>query len=114
MKTVTLEQPWATLVAMGMKTMITRPDPTDYVGPLTIYAAKTALLIDDPYIRWVLASAGYSGKALPLETAVATANLMKCQKITSANIPCYPEYAFSDFKEGWYAWCLADIKAITH
>ena len=113
MKTVTLEQPWATLVAMGLKTMITRPDPTAYVGPLTIYAAKTALVIDDPYIRRVLASAGYSGEDLPSETVVATANLVKCQKITNANIPCYPEYAFSDFREGWYAWILADIEAVT-
>jgi hypothetical protein len=114
MKTITLEQPWATLVALGMKTVITRPDPTVYVGPLTIYAAKTARLNDDPYIRSVLASAGYSVETLPLETPVARATLVNCQKITRATIPCYPEYAFSEFKEGWFAWRLADIECMAH
>ncbi len=113
MKLITLTQPWASLVALGVKTMITCPDATSYVGPVTIYAAKTDIAIDDSYIYSVLSAAGYSMDALPLETKLATAHLVHCKKINSTNIPCYPEYAFSDFKVGWYAWQLADIKCVS-
>ncbi len=113
MKTITLPQPWASLVSLGMKTIITRPDPSSYVGPVTIFAANSAITNDDPYIRTVLADAGYSMEALPLDTGVARAILVDCQKITGLNTPCYPEYAFSDFKEGWYAWQLVDIVSIS-
>jgi len=113
MKLITLPQPWASLVALGVKTVITRPDPTTYVGSITIFAANTTITNDDSYIQSVLASAGYSMEVLPLDAVVATANLVDCQKITGLNTPCYPEYAFSDFKEGWYAWQLADIVSIS-
>jgi hypothetical protein len=51
MKLITLTQPWASLVALGVKTMITCPHATAYVGPVTIYVAKTDITIDDPYIQ---------------------------------------------------------------
>jgi hypothetical protein len=40
MKALTLTQPWATLVAIGAKTIETRSWPTSYRGPLAIHAAK--------------------------------------------------------------------------
>jgi activating signal cointegrator 1 len=40
MKVLTLTQPWATLVAIGAKTIETRSWPTKYRGPLAIHAAK--------------------------------------------------------------------------
>lgn len=40
MKALTLTQPWATLVAVGAKTIETRSWRTDYRGPLAIHAAK--------------------------------------------------------------------------
>lgn len=110
MKKITLPQPWATLVSLGLKTIITRPDSTTYTGPVTIFAAETAPVTEDVYICRVLTDAGCSMEHLPLGTALATARLVQCRKIRSADIPCYPEYAFSDFREGWYAWYLADIK----
>jgi len=110
MKMITIHQPWASLVALGMKTIITRPDPTTYIGPVTIWAAEKTPVIEEFYIRSVLSAAGYSMESLPLGTELATANLVQCLKIRPSNIPCYPEYAFSDFKEGWYSWHLAAIK----
>ncbi len=114
MEVITLHQPWASLVALGVKTVITRPDSTSYVGPVTIFATNAAIVNDDPYIRSVLASAGFSIEALPLGVALATSTLVDCQKVTRSNIPCYPEYAFSDFIGGWYVWKLSDINVITH
>lgn len=40
MKTITLTQPWATLVAIGAKQIETRSWQTSYRGPLAIHAAK--------------------------------------------------------------------------
>ena len=41
MKTLTLTQPWATLVAIGAKRIETRSWKTEYRGPLAIHAAKS-------------------------------------------------------------------------
>ena len=40
MKAITLHQPWASLVALGVKTIETRSWPTKYRGPLAIHAGK--------------------------------------------------------------------------
>lgn len=40
MKALTLWQPWASLVALGVKTIETRSWSTSYRGPLAIHAAK--------------------------------------------------------------------------
>lgn len=47
MKALTLWQPWASLVALGVKTIETRSWSTSYRGPLAIHAAKTTRGIDD-------------------------------------------------------------------
>lgn len=41
MKALTLHQPWATLIAIGAKTIETRSWSTKHRGPLAIHAAKT-------------------------------------------------------------------------
>lgn len=40
MKMLTLHQPWASLIACGVKTIETRSWPTSYRGPLAIHAGK--------------------------------------------------------------------------
>ncbi len=42
MKALTLHQPWASLIAEGVKTIETRSWSTKYRGPMAIHAAKTA------------------------------------------------------------------------
>ena len=72
MRALTLHQPWATLVAIGVKTIETRPFAWDYRGALAIHAAKTfddvnvAICRREPF-RSVLVAAGYSD-ALQLPT----------------------------------------------
>ena len=41
MKALTIRQPWASLIAAGMKTIETRGWSTRYWGPLLIHAGKT-------------------------------------------------------------------------
>ena len=40
MKAISLHQPWASAVAIGIKTHETRSWRTNYLGPLAIHAAK--------------------------------------------------------------------------
>lgn len=40
MKIITIWQPWATLIALGIKKFETRSWSTEYTGPLAIHAAK--------------------------------------------------------------------------
>jgi hypothetical protein len=113
MKAITLHQPLASLTAIGVKTIEARSSFTDYRGPLAIHASKTATRVDDPYYRSVLQSAGLPYDRLPLGFVLATCELVNCEKISPATIPCYPEYAFGDFNPGWYAWKLQDIRALS-
>jgi hypothetical protein len=50
MKSISIVQPWASLVAMGLKTILTYPFPTTYVGPVIIYADSKEISIEDPYL----------------------------------------------------------------
>jgi activating signal cointegrator 1 len=98
-KTLTLTQPWASLVAIGAKKIETRSWQTQYRGPLAIHAAKsfpastkdlcymspfkealgmpdgTHLLHADPPPAWV-AEARRMLRALPLGYIIATAQLV--------------------------------------
>lgn len=93
MKTLTLTQPWASLVALGAKRIETRSWMTSYRGPLAIHAAKGLRpvggihgLIDvcaeEPF-RSALATAGiWKGGVrkdrLPLGAIVAVCQLVGC------------------------------------
>jgi hypothetical protein len=41
MKAITVRQPYATLLCMGLKTIETRTSTTNYRGPLLIHASKS-------------------------------------------------------------------------
>ncbi len=112
MKAISLEQPFASLVSIGAKTIETRHWSTNYRGPLAIHSANTFNQVVDSYSRSILSSAGLDCEQLPLGKIIATARLVSCKKIISSEIPCYPQLAFSDFTPGWYALELADIKPL--
>lgn len=111
-KAITVYQPWASLIAIGAKTVETRSWSTVYRGPLAIHAAKKVVPNDDPYYCSVLSAAGLAHDALPYGAIVAICRLADCWQITSANCPCYPEFAFGDYRPGRFAWKLADIRRL--
>lgn len=91
MKAITLYQPWATLIAIGAKTVETRSWSTTYRGPLAIHAAKRRAeheKIGEWYIEpaWITVDGALDGMAkmshaafrvpLPLGTVVATCELV--------------------------------------
>jgi activating signal cointegrator 1 len=118
MKTLTLLQPWATLVALESKRIET---PT-YRGPLAIHAAKRmskaaiSLCWEAPF-RTALETGGYragDGQAtnpfgLPLGAVIAVVALLEVRPIRLEDRPAEPEYSFGDYTPGRFAWILCDV-----
>jgi activating signal cointegrator 1 len=125
MKTLTLMQPWATLVALEVKRIETRSWCTSYRGPLAIRVAsrisKAAISLcwDTPY-RTALEAGGYlagGGSAtnpfgLPLGAVIAVVALIDVRSITLENQPAEPEYSFGDYTPGRFAWILHDVHCL--
>ena len=135
MKMLTLTQPWATLVAIGAKTIETRSWATDYCGPLAIHAAKGfpdwAQGFASKYPAYdALAKTGYHtivdrqgvSHNLPRGCVVATCRLVGCFRITRSATYQLPtgerveittlEEAFGDYTPGRWGWVLADVRAL--
>jgi len=66
MKAITLDQPFASLVSIGVKTIETVSWTTDYRGPLAIHSADSVMEVVDPYYRSLLLSAGVDCDRLPI------------------------------------------------
>lgn len=140
MKTITVWQPWASLLAVGAKRFETRSWPTSYRGPIAIHAATK-----DPYSIMAklprrVAKAIYdvlyekfgiqSGALRRMSTGcvIATAELIGCHKIfrcggrgegpgwieTAQGIyqPDERELLFGDWTPGRYAWEIANVKPL--
>ena len=121
MRTISLWQPWASLVVIGAKTWETRSWETGYRGPLAIHAAKkwtpeqVRLSQIEPF-KSALAAAGLHAGNLPLGKVLGRVDLLTCAPIVENGIVflkfsgnwCVPnpERAFGDFTEGRYAWGL--------
>jgi hypothetical protein len=120
-RALALWQPWATLVALGVKTVETRdwPPPAWLIGQrFAIHATKTQdwlhLCDDEPFSHYV------SAERLPLGAIVATAVLARCAPITEQGAAELErrtphEFAFGNYNlsEGpRWAWVLRDIQPI--
>lgn len=138
MKTLSISQPYATLIAVGAKKIETRSWYTLYRGPLAIHAAKgfpkwARSICGEPRFHEALWRAGYelgvqSSDCLPVGAIVATCRLVDCKRIvTNAHMfnvtgassayrasnelapPGQPELSFGDYAHGRYAWMLEDV-----
>lgn len=119
MKAITLTQPWATLVAIGAKTIETRSWATSHRGPLAIHAAaglgpiggkrEFRRLISRP--EFVAALPDHlSLYDFPFGAIVAVASLedviLTEQAVERFQLAGTPERAFGNFAAGRYAWVL--------
>jgi hypothetical protein len=117
-KTISLWQPWATLVAIGAKQYETRSWSMKYRGLLAIHAAKRMDLLQkefclqDPFYS-VLHAKGYTVGNLPLGGIVAVVKIIEITpteaivKTLSKN-----EVAFGNYASGRYAWKLELVKML--
>ncbi|MOA01821.1 ASCH domain protein [compost metagenome] len=125
MRTITILQPWASLIALGEKQFETRSWPTKYRGPVAIHAGKRldrqACLersINDALVRNGITEWG----EIPLGAVVAIAELKNCLKSIDTWTDGYilenltsvyaPEHEFGDFTPGRFAWEMTDVKRL--
>lgn len=137
MKAISLWQPWATLIAIGAKSIETRGWPTDYRGWLAIHAAKkwnkelNAMCGRAPFFQALTAANYRRGVVsdqwhLPLGAIVGVCKVIQN---VSTNLtfdlafevngktkrwqlpPPSPERDFGDYSPNRYAWLLDQVTA---
>lgn len=128
---VTVHQPYAQMIARGLKRVETRSWPTRHRGLIAIHAAKQ---LEHAQIERVLGSPAFDGlgrarqhvlldaltsERYPLGAIIAVANVIDVVRIgfpTDADAripePGTIEYALGDYQPGRYAWLLSDATPI--
>ena len=113
MKALSLWQPWASYVALGMKRYETRSWGTDYRGPLAIHAARRELGMTE---RLLLSRRPlpYGSGEMPFGALVATCELVDCLRMTPAIVGDRPplELELGDWRVGRFAWVLVNVVRI--
>jgi hypothetical protein len=133
MKAISLWQPWASAIALGLKTIETRSWATNYRGPIAIHASLTRVGLKQLYpfkedIMKCFSEKGITNlNELPFGAIVATADLVDCIKIPKdiygtiyfkgnvVNKELHlidDEILFGDYTSGRFAWILDNIKAL--
>jgi hypothetical protein len=136
MKALSLLQPWATLIAIGAKSIETRTWKTPYRGPIAIHASKgfppwcRQLACSVEPFRSVLPAHGLTIETLPCGAILATATLARIVPVDfvmSAGGAIHFQYdkgkprdvtisedelAFGDYSPGRFAWVLIDVRPL--
>lgn len=115
MKAISFWQPWATLIAFGLKHFETRSWPTSYRGTLAIHAAKRPARSDElnPVITQALFDIGFRRLSeLPYGCVVCTVNLVDCEPTAQVVQRTFfkeieaTERHFGLYSPGRFAWQL--------
>ena len=113
MKVLSMTQPWASIVIMGLKFYETRGRYTSYRGLLLIHATKTPdnyFLTSTTGRKYALNDIWPNGEGLPLGSIIGATTLVDC-------VPTYPlppdlsetDYDFGNWDLGRKAWQLTNI-----
>jgi hypothetical protein len=117
MKGITLWQPWASLIAQGVKKIETRPRATPYRGPLLIHASKAwgkkqkDAARDLAEMQPRLFGELFDTRDMPFGVVVAIARLVDVRPITSEWIAQQTEVEIDvgNWTLGRFGWVLADV-----
>lgn len=122
MKALTIWQPYASLIAEGLKLYETRPFKTNYRGPLLIHSGQRPM-------HWILKHSnedaldvaieffGMDGfMTLPVGCSICVVDLVDCIEMTPEFIAQQSpaELAVGDWKPGRFAWKLENPREIDH
>lgn len=113
MKALSLTQPWASAVALGLKQWETRSWPTGFRGEVAIHAAKG-------FPKWAKEFAAEKGFAansplanLPLGAIVCMAYVADCKRTeTLLNVLSPEEQEWGDYSDGRFAFKLINIRPL--
>lgn len=110
-KAITIWQPWASAIALGVKHIETRGWSTNYRGPILIHAAKRKL------DRHAQAFADYEHTMnrlparVPLGAIVAMATLVRVQPTEQLDLIISAiERSYGDYSPGRFGWVLENIR----
>jgi hypothetical protein len=113
MKTISIMQPWASLIVRGKLSVETRGWSRRYRGPLAIWASKgrteeSTAIFHDEQLRSVLQSLGYARlEDMPTGVIVGVvllANIQPTQDLTTS----LPDYERELIKPGQIGWLLTN------
>lgn len=115
MKTLSLTQPWASLVALGEKKWETRSFRVHYRGPLAIHASKAfpgwaRLLCEQDEFRHALHVHGYEAPEQWCSMVVCVTSVEDC--VPAAEIRKHlseKERLFGNYTDGRWAWKLGPV-----
>lgn len=135
MKTISLLQPWATLLSISAKCVETRSWSTNHRGEIAIHASlgfdnkSKALAWQSPFVdyfhlhygeeAWTRSGVGI----LPRGAVIATARIAACyptvdEEFNEGVFDYYPdldtpdERAFGDFSPGRFGWVITNVKLL--
>ena len=112
MKAISLWQPWATAIAVGVKRIETRHWTTRYRGPLAIHAAKH-WDVDQKDFASIERSLGRLPARIPFGAIVAVARLVDVRRTKELYLTISPiERIYGNYSVGRYGWVLEDIRAL--
>lgn len=115
MKGLTLTQPWASAVAIGIKHIETRSWRTDYRGPLLIHAAKGFPAYAIEFARTELAL-GRGVNPIPRGAVVAVAGLVDVRVAEEVALDLGVdgglERLYGDYSPGRWAWILEHVRVL--
>jgi len=111
-RVLTLQQPYASLIALGHKRIETRGWKTPYRGEILIHAGmvvKSMPLCREPFFRQVL----QPDDRLPLGAIIARAQLVDIKPVEELELS-EQERAFGDYAPGRYGWLLEEVQPLSH
>jgi hypothetical protein len=114
MKALSIAQPWATLVILGVKRFETRGWHTEYRGRLAIHASSRfpstlRALCHRPPLRDRLRAAGFDDwTCLPRGVLLGTVELAGCTRCEELPFDLDFDPALGDFGPGRWAWEFRD------
>lgn len=114
MKTITLTQPWASAVALGVKRVETRSWSTNYRGQIAIHAAKGFPKYAKEFASEVWQEGGNWIVGMPLGCVVAVAELVAILPTSGMTVDYLlnEEKKWGDYSQGRFAWFLENVRAL--
>lgn len=112
MRALSLWQPWASAIALGIKTVETRAWSTKYRGPLLIHATQRFPREAREFAATERAL-GRLPPRLPLGAVVAVATLVDVRPTEEVALEVSAlERLYGDYTPGRWAWMLSDVRPL--
>jgi hypothetical protein len=112
MKAISLWQPWASAIALGVKTIETRSWQTSYRGPLLIHAARKWGKLAQDFAATEKALGRLTLDRVPLGAFVAVCNLVDIEPSQDLELTISPiEKLYGNYQWGRYGWKLEEVRA---